>query len=175
MRPLTERAGPERRTLEFKGSLSSPDPSRVPTGRGGRSQGIKPPVPGLGHWATPAPTPGPLPAGCFLQGSPARQAHPGLGHTLVAQMGQGRGGPRPVPPASGVDVGCPAASLPAWGHEEGGLTSPQPPASSLPLTQAPAPRGRPSNLPQGTSCPHPIPQPQKPQRFGARHVSWPVL
>lgn len=131
--PLAERAGPERRTLEFKGSLSSPDPSRASTGRGGRSQGIRPPVPGLGHWATPAPTPGPLPAGCFLQGSPARQTNPGLGHTLVAQTGQGRGGPRLVPlPAAWTSLPC---CLPACLGSRGGWAHVTAASSLLPPTE----------------------------------------
>ena len=120
--PLAEHGGPERRTLQFKGSPSSPHPSRAPSGHGGRSQGRRPLGSWLGHWATLAPKPGPLPMGCFLWGSPARQADPGVGHTLVAQTGKGVWGAQACAPCQwrGCRLSCCfPACLPSrggWAH-----------------------------------------------------------
>lgn len=116
----------------------------VGTWGGPREEG--PWVPGLGHWATPAPKPGPLPMGCFLWGSPARQADPGVGHTLVAQTGQGAWGAQASAPRQRRECRL-SCCLPAclgsrgeWAHVT---------AASFPDLRS-GPRGRPSNLPQGT-------------------------
>ena len=71
----------------------------------------------------------------------------GWGIRWWLRRGRGHGGPRPVPHASGVDAGCPAASrLPAVTWRVGSRHCSLLPPS---LTCAPAPRGRPSNLLQG--------------------------
>lgn len=96
----------------------------------------------------------------------------GWGICQWLRRGRGHGGPRPVPHASGVDAGCPAASRPACCHEEGGLTSLQPPASFPDLRSGP-PRSTLQSPPRH-DCPRPISQTQKPQPFGARHDPWTV-